>query len=118
MEIIDRKEKINFLEEVLDIAKENFKFIPEKGAEIFDADSRHVQEKCSIGIKIDGVGNPYFTIHGTYVRGSNKITEPEKLLIIGERYLSKSLSKFKQGFHLYKDYNNQSSETDLINSIR
>jgi len=112
------KEKIEFLEKILDIAKENSIFITGCEVEVFDADSRHVQEKCSIGIKIDKAGNPYFTIHGTYAQNSDKITEPEKLLIAGSRYFSKDLERFKQGFHLYRDYSNQSSEADLINPLR
>ncbi len=88
-----------------------------KGVEIFDADSHHVQEECSITIKLDEKGKPYFTIKGTYAK-NNKITEPEILLMAGERYFSSNLNTFKQEFHLYKDYNKQSHETDLINSIR
>jgi len=118
MGIENGKKKIEFLEKILKIAKENSEFIVDEGVEIFDADSYHVQERCSIGIKIDDKGIPYFTIHGTYVQNKNRITKPEILLVAGERYLPSNLDQFKQQFHLYKDYTKQSFKADLINTIR
>jgi hypothetical protein len=118
MVIKSKEEKIEFLEKILQVAKENSKFIAKLEVEIFDADSHHVQEECSIGVKLNDSGSPYFTIHGTHAHNSNMITDPEKLLIAGERYLPAELNEFKRQFHLYKDYNNQIPEKDLINSIR
>ena len=118
MGVVIKEAKIEFLEKILEIAKVNSEFIADGGVKIFDADSHHVQEECSIGIKIDNKGIPYFTIHGTYAQNNKMITKPEILLIAGDRYLSTNLDKFKQQFHLYKDYNKQSPETDLLNKIR
>ena len=116
-EIENKEEKIEFLEEILKMAEENPVIITDKGRGIFYADSRHVQEECLIGIKLDEKGKPYFTINGTYVQNNNMITKPEILLIAGDRYLSTNLDKFKQSFHLYKN-RRKDCKTDLLNKIR
>jgi hypothetical protein len=118
MNIESKEEKIKFLEKILKMAKENPSIIGKSGVEIFDADSHHVQEKCSIGLELDGNGNSYFTINGTYAKNNNMITNPETLLLAGDRYLPSDINKFKQEFHLFRDYKNQTHDTDLINSLR
>ena len=117
MIIESKQEKIEFLEKILKIAKENSQVI-NKGVEIFDADSHHVREECNLFVKLDNKGNPYFAIRGTYSKNSERINDPETLLFAGDRYLPNNLDKFKGKFHLYKDYTNQISENDLINSLR
>jgi len=118
MEIESKQEKIEFLEKILKIAKENSLTIGKLGVEIFDGDRRQFEEECSIGVKLDELGNPYFTIHGTYARDSDKIINPEELLENGFRYLPSDINKFKSQFHLYKDYSVQTYETDLVNTMR
>jgi hypothetical protein len=113
-----KKEKIKFLESIKGIAEENSSTIGESGVAIFDADCRQYQEKCIIGIKLDDNGKAYFTIHGTYAQDSDRIINPETLLIAGDRYLPSDINKFKSQFHLYKDYSVQTHETDLVNIMR
>jgi|WetSurMetagenome_2_1015567.scaffolds.fasta_scaffold157625_1 hypothetical protein len=117
MKIENKEEKIQFLEKILKIAKENPVIITDKGRGIFYEDFPAFDEKCLIGVEIDKNDNPYFTINGTYAQNNNMITNPEVLLLAGERYLPRDLNKFKQQFHLYKN-KRKNCKIDLLDSFR
>jgi hypothetical protein len=116
MEIASKQEKVEFLEKILQIAKENSNLIPENGKLIFYDDFPAFDETCVIGIHLDEKKVPYFRIKGTFEANKDKIYNPEELLIEGKRYITKYLDKFKRSFFFYE--NNNDNAPDLLANLK
>jgi hypothetical protein len=117
MEIVNKCEKIEFLEKILKLAQENPTIIKKEGTMILGESYAPCDEECIIRLYLDNNNKPYFKIKGTYSNPqvSGPLYNSEELLIAGERYLKEDLEKFKGEFHLHKK---RKGGLDLIDKIR
>ncbi len=112
-----KEEKINFLEEIINVAEKNPEIITKNGRGIFSADCAPMDEKCVIGLHLDNKGKAYFKVEGTYLASSNlgRIYSPVVLLNVADRYFSRYVDKFKNSFFLTET---REGGEDLLDKIR